>query len=48
MRIALWTVQLLLAAAFFGAGMMKLSTPNAELAAMMPWSPTAMSDVAWG
>ena len=37
MHIALWIVQVLLAAAFGMAGFMKATTPNAELAAMMPW-----------
>ena len=37
MHVALWIVQMLLAAAFGMAGFMKATTPNAELAAMMPW-----------
>ncbi len=37
MNIALWIVQILLAAAFGMAGFMKLSTPVDELAVAMPW-----------
>ena len=38
MRYVLWAVQLLLAFAFGMAGLMKLTTPYAELAAMMLWA----------
>ena len=37
MNIALWIVQILLAAAFGMTGFMKLSTPVDELAVAMPW-----------
>jgi putative oxidoreductase len=37
LRIALWIVQVLLALAFTGAGLTKLLTPIAELAANMDW-----------
>ncbi len=37
MNIALWIVQILLAAAVGMAGFMKLSTPVDELAVAMPW-----------
>jgi len=38
LRVALWTAQILLAAAFCMSGFMKLATPIAELGAMMPWA----------
>lgn len=37
LRVGLWTVQLLLAAAFGMAGFTKVSTPIDALGAMMPW-----------
>ena len=37
LRIALWVAQVLLAAAFGMSGLMKLSTPIADLAAQMAW-----------
>jgi len=37
LKIALWIVQSLLAAAFLLAGFMKTFTPVPELAAQMPW-----------
>lgn len=37
MKIALWTVQIMLAGAFLMAGSMKAMTPYHELAAQMPW-----------
>ncbi|HEY8383257.1 MAG TPA: DoxX family protein [Microvirga sp.] len=38
LRIALWVAQGVVAAMFFMSGSMKLATPIAELAAMMPWT----------
>jgi uncharacterized membrane protein YphA (DoxX/SURF4 family) len=38
LRIALWVAQGLVAAMFVMSGFMKLTTPIAELAAMMPWA----------
>jgi uncharacterized membrane protein YphA (DoxX/SURF4 family) len=38
LRIALWTVQGLLAVIFCLSGFTKLATPVTELAAMMPWA----------
>ena len=38
LRIALWVAQSLVAAMFIMSGFMKLATPIAELAAMMPWA----------
>ena len=37
MRIAIWTVQLLLGLTFVGTAVWKLATPIPELAAKMPW-----------
>lgn len=37
MKYALWIVQTLIAAAFFMAGLGKLTMPEAELIANMPW-----------
>jgi uncharacterized membrane protein YphA (DoxX/SURF4 family) len=37
LRIALWTVQILLALAFLGAGTMKLTTPVPDLVGMGMW-----------
>lgn len=37
LRTGLWVAQLLLAAAFTAIGLMKLTTPIPELAAMMKW-----------
>ncbi|HXJ21430.1 MAG TPA: DoxX family protein [Polyangia bacterium] len=37
MNVALWIVQLLLAATFVGTGIWKLVTPIPHLAAKMPW-----------
>jgi uncharacterized membrane protein YphA (DoxX/SURF4 family) len=37
LRISLWAAQVLLAIAFVGIGLMKLTTPIPELAAMMKW-----------
>ncbi|QFZ85052.1 DoxX family protein [Variovorax paradoxus] len=37
LRIGLWTAQVLLAVAFCGIGLMKLTTPIPELAASMKW-----------
>jgi uncharacterized membrane protein YphA (DoxX/SURF4 family) len=39
MKIALWIVQVLLAAFFIMVGFAKLATPMAELAAQMDWVP---------
>ena len=41
LHFGLWAVQGLLAFAFLGAGVMKTTTPHAELAAMMPWAADA-------
>lgn len=41
LNIALWAVQGLLALAFLGAGLMKLTTPIEELAASMSWVESA-------
>lgn len=38
-RIALWTVQVLVAVAFIGAGLGKATSPIAELAKNMTWVP---------
>jgi hypothetical protein len=38
LRIGLWTAQILIAFAFIGAGLVKLTTPIPQLAAMMPWA----------
>jgi len=38
LRIGLWAAQLLIAIAFIGAGLVKLTTPIPQLAAMMPWA----------
>lgn len=38
LRIGLWTAQVLLAFVFISAGLVKLTTPIPELAAMMPWA----------
>jgi hypothetical protein len=38
LRIGLWTEQILIAFAFIGAGLVKLTTPIPQLAAMMPWA----------
>ena len=38
LRIGLWVAQILLAFAFIGAGLVKLTTPIPQLAAMMPWA----------
>ncbi|SFO55131.1 DoxX-like family protein [Bradyrhizobium sp. Ghvi] len=38
LRIGLWAAQTLLAIAFIGAGLIKLTTPIPQLAAMMPWA----------
>jgi uncharacterized membrane protein YphA (DoxX/SURF4 family) len=38
LHIALWVVQVLLAVAFFMAGLMKLTTPYEALNAQMPWT----------
>lgn len=43
LNIGLWVAQGLLAFAFLGAGMMKLTTPHDQLAAMMPWAADAPS-----
>lgn len=37
LRVSLWVVQALLFLLFAGAGVWKLATPVAELAAKMPW-----------
>jgi uncharacterized membrane protein YphA (DoxX/SURF4 family) len=37
LHYGLWVVQVLLAAAFVGAGLMKLTSPIAEMAAKMNW-----------
>ena len=46
MNIALWIVQILLAVAFLGAGLMKLTQPKDKIAQSMAWagdfSPTAI------
>ncbi len=44
-HIALWVVQVLLALAFGMAGIMKATTPLAELAAKMPWVNTVPSSM---
>ena len=38
LRIGLWAAQILIAFAFIGAGLVKLTTPIPQLAAMMPWA----------
>ncbi|WP_439407779.1 DoxX family protein [Bradyrhizobium sp. DASA03076] len=38
LRIGLWAAQILIAFAFVGAGLVKLTTPIPQLAAMMPWA----------
>ena len=38
LRIGLWAAQILVAFAFVGAGLVKLTTPIPQLAAMMPWA----------
>ncbi|MCP3394054.1 DoxX family protein [Bradyrhizobium sp. CCGB12] len=38
LRIGLWTAQVVLAFVFISAGLVKLTTPIPELAAMMPWA----------
>ena len=38
LRIGLWAAQILLSFAFVGAGLVKLTTPIPQLAAMMPWA----------
>ncbi|MBR1089883.1 DoxX family protein [Bradyrhizobium manausense] len=38
LRIGLWAAQILIAIAFVGAGLVKLTTPIPQLAAMMPWA----------
>lgn len=38
LHIGLWVVQILLAIAFVGAGLTKLTTPMAELVAQMAWA----------
>ena len=42
LRVALWGAQGLLAAAFLGAGVTKLTTPLEQLAAQMAWVHGAM------
>lgn len=42
LNIGLWVAQILLAAAFLMAGVMKVSTPIEQLAAQMPWVSGAM------
>ncbi len=46
MNIALWVVQILLAVAFLGSGLMKLTQPKEKIATSMAWaadfSPTAI------
>ncbi|PIT04063.1 membrane protein [Bradyrhizobium nitroreducens] len=37
-RIGLWAAQVLLAFVFISAGLVKLTTPIPQLAAMMPWA----------
>jgi uncharacterized membrane protein YphA (DoxX/SURF4 family) len=37
LHVTLWVLQILLAAAFLAAGMMKLTTPIAQLATSLPW-----------
>jgi uncharacterized membrane protein YphA (DoxX/SURF4 family) len=45
-NVALWIVQILLAVAFLGAGLMKLTQPKDKIAQLMAWaadfSPTAI------
>ncbi|MBN8612131.1 MAG: DoxX family protein [Deltaproteobacteria bacterium] len=43
LSIALWVVQAMLAFAFVGSGLMKLTTPHEALAAQMPWVADAPS-----
>lgn len=43
LHIGLWVVQGLLAFAFTGSGLMKLTTPHDALAAQMPWAADAPS-----
>jgi DoxX-like family len=38
LRIGLWTAQILIAFAFIGAGLVTLTPPIPQLAAMMPWA----------
>ena len=38
LRIGLWAAQIVLALAFVGIGLMKLTTPIPDLAAMMKWA----------
>jgi len=38
LRIGLWAAHILVALAFVGAGLVKLTTPIPQLAAMMPWA----------
>ncbi|MGL3105970.1 DoxX family protein [Bradyrhizobium sp. BR 1432] len=38
LRIGLWVAQVLLAFVFISAGLVKLTTPIPQLAAMMPWA----------
>jgi len=38
LRVALWIAQVILAVMFCFAGFMKLTTPIAQLSAMMPWT----------
>ena len=38
LRLGLWTAQILVAFAFVGSGLVKLTTPIPQLAAMMPWA----------
>ena len=41
LHIGLWVVQGLLAFAFAGSGLMKLTTPHEQFVAMMPWAAAA-------
>ena len=45
LHVGLWVVQALLGAAFLGAGLMKLTTPIADLAQQMAWVQSPMGSL---
>ncbi len=45
LRIGLWVAQALLAVAFVGSGLMKVTTPIEQLQAQMPWTTGAMGSL---
>ncbi len=45
LRIGLWVAQALLAFAFLGSGLMKITTPMEQLQAQMPWTTGAMGSL---